>query len=225
MIIRLLIPLAVVTAAFSQVPARAPQPPQPARPAPQRGPAPVAQPNAPRPMDGDLSGLRTYLNLTEAQVSQLRQAGDRARRDAEEKARTNGPEIQEKRMALEDLLAKGTTDATAVGRLMLDIRSLEKQVRDAHEAVRTSQLNILTPEQRNRFREIEEEASRPQAIQEARRLGMVNGPPQGQPVMQNQPGPIGPRPAMQNRPQMRPQGPPRPPNAPNPPRQGDEQER
>ncbi len=217
MIIRLLIPLAVLTAAFSQVPARAPQPPQPARP---------AQPNGPRPMDGDLSGLQTYLNLTDAQVSQLRQAGERARRDAEEKARTNEPQIREKRMALEDLFAKGTTDAAAVGRLMLDIRSLEKQVRDAHEAVRTSQLNILTPDQRNRFREIEEEASRPQAIREARRLGMVNGPPQAQPAMPDQPGPNRPNPRLGPRPAMQPQGPPRPPNAPIPPqRQGDGQQR
>jgi len=164
-----------------------------------------------------LNGLKTYLNLSDGQVMQIRQAGERARKDAEDKARANEPQIRDKRMALEDLLAKGTNDAAAVGRLMIDIRALEKQVRDAREAVRSSQLNVLTPEQRTRFRTIEEEASRPQAILEARRLGMVNGP---EPGMQNQPGPQnrpGPQqqPGMQNQPGPRTQ--PRGTNAPAPP--------
>jgi Spy/CpxP family protein refolding chaperone len=222
--------LALTGAAFAQTPVRPqnqpprnPQQPRSITPAPRPfqqpgGPmlqppgGPVQQQGAPAMINQDLSGLRTYLNLSEAQALQIQQAGERPRREAEEKARTNEPQIREKHMALEDLLAKGTNDAAAVGRLMIDIRALEKQVRDAREAVRSSQLNVLTPEQRARFRSIEEEASRPEAIREARRLGMVTLPagqpgagmqqpqPQMQPQMQpgmaprpNQPRPMGQR--------------------------------
>ena len=154
----------------------------------------------------DLSALRTYLNLTDAQMMQLRQAGEQARRQAEEKARASETQIREKRMALEDLLARETNDAAAVGRLMLEIRALEKQTRDAWGAVRTSQLNVLTAEQKTKFRAIEEAAALPQAARDAVRLGLVQGPPDAggppnqPPIPRRAPGP-GPAP-----------GGPRPPN-------------
>jgi Spy/CpxP family protein refolding chaperone len=182
------------------------------------------------PQPADFSALKSYLNLTDAQIRQMQQAREKAAKDADEKERTVRPQIQEKRSALADLLEKDAADPTAVGRMMLDIRGLERQIRAAHEAVRTAEVNVMNPEQKAKFRAIQDAANLPAATLEAQRLGLVPGQPQGP----------GPRPRMQgpmvgpgriglgdNGPQMRPgQGPgpgPAQPMAPppGPPRQGD----
>jgi Spy/CpxP family protein refolding chaperone len=212
---RLFAVLCIAGAAFAQGQNRPPNSPMPPRPAgPQRmQPGMPAMPGPAPQFDQmqDLRGLKTYLDLTDAQVEQIRRVRDEARRQADEKVRVLEPQIREKRAALADLFAKNTTDATAVGRLMLDIRALEKQVREAHEAVRTSELKVLTPEQRTRLRAVEEAAALPQATREAIGLGLVEGPAPGQGGQ--------PRPRQMMRPGMRMQNqpqPPPPPRAPNP---------
>ena len=78
---RFLLPVLALGVAFGQGPER-PQPrPQPV--------PPQQQPRGPAGLDGELNGLRTYLNLSDAQVMQIRVAGERARKDAEDKARAN----------------------------------------------------------------------------------------------------------------------------------------
>ena len=182
--LRIWIPFAVLGVALAQGPNRPQnQPPnQPQnRPANQptgpRGPAapgmPIGQP--------DFGALKAYLNLTDVQIQKIQQAGEQARKDADEKMKTLQPQIRDKKIALEDLLEKGTTDATAVGKMMLEIQALQKQVRQAQEAVRNSQLNVLTAEQKARFKAIEDAATLPQATRDAARLGLVP-PPQGGPA-------------------------------------------
>jgi len=117
----------------------------------------------------DFAALKGYLNLTGAQS--LR------------------PEIRDKFMALEDLLDKDNADVTQVGRAMLGIRSLEKQLRQAQKAVRSSELSVLTGEQRTKFKAIQDAADLPAAMREAQRLGLVTGPP----PPPGQPGPGGER--------------------------------
>ena len=145
------------------------------------GQAPLGPPNKPRVPGGpgrpmqvpDIGALKAYLNLTDAQVQQMRQAGEQARKQAAEKVRTIHPQIRDKRLALRDLLAKGSNDPAAVGKLVLEIQALHKQVREGREAVRNSQLNVLTAEQKAKFKAIEDAAALPAATRAAIRLGLV----------------------------------------------------
>jgi hypothetical protein len=127
----------------------------------------------------DFGALKAYLSLTDVQIQKIQQAGEQARKDADEKIKTLQPQIRDKKIALEDLLEKGTTDATAVGKMMLEIQALQKQARQAQEAVRNSQLNVLTAEQKVRFKAIEDAATLPQATRDAARLGLVPRPQGG----------------------------------------------
>jgi len=152
------------------------------------GQAPLGSPNKPRVPGGpgrpmlvpDIGALKAYLNLTDAQVQQMRQAGEQARKQAAEKVRTIHPQIRDKRLALRDLLAKGSNDPAAVGKLVLEIQALHKQVREGREGVRNSQLNVLTAEQKAKFKAIEDAAALPAATRAAIRLGLVPRP-QGEP--------------------------------------------
>jgi Spy/CpxP family protein refolding chaperone len=200
MTLRALIPFVVVVVALGQVPLGPPN-----RPAVPGG--------AGMPMLGpDIGALKAYLNLTDAQVHQMRQAGEQARKQAAEKVGTFQPQIRDKRLALRDLLAKGSSDPAALGKLVLDIQALHKQVREAREAVRTSQLNLLTAEQKAKFKAIEDAAALPAATRAAIRLGLVPRPQgalglglmrrgaglrrQGGPVMEPGPGMMQPGPGM-----------------------------
>ena len=138
--------------------------------------------------------LKSYLNLTDAQIRQMEQAREKAAKEADEKEKTVRPQIQEKRGALADLMERDAPDATAIGRVMLDIRSLEKQIRAAHEAVRTAGINVMSPEQKAKFKAIQDAADLPAATRDAQRLGLVPGQPQGPGP---NPGMGGPRPRMQ----------------------------
>lgn len=139
----------------------------------------------------DFSALKSFLNLTDAQVRQMQQAREKAGKDAAEKEQALRPQIHEKRNALADLMEKDNPDATAVGKAMLEIRALERQIRAAHEALRNSELSLLTGEQKTKFKAIQDAANLPAATREAQMLGLLPGaPPQG-------PRPNGPRPPIQ----------------------------
>ena len=150
------------------------------------------QPQPPQPPD--YRALRDYLSLSDSQIRRMEQAREKARMDAAEKEKTLRPQIQEKRLALEDLLDTANPDATAVGRAMIEIRGLERQIRQAHEAVSTAELNVLTAEQRTKFKAIQDAANLPEAARQAQRIGLVPAPPQ--PPMRPQ-LPVQPRPPAQ----------------------------
>jgi hypothetical protein len=62
---------------------------------------------------------------------------------------------------------------------MLEIRGLEKQMRESRQAVRAGQLAVLTADQRTKFGAIEEAAAQPQATREAMQMGLVPRAPGG----------------------------------------------
>jgi hypothetical protein len=198
--------------------AQTPIPPNPPGP---RGPAnPQAGRQNQRPGMGippDGQALRAYLNLSETQVNDMRKAGEQARRQAEEKAKSLEPQIREKHAALDAAVAKGG-DPTAIGKLILEIRAMEKQIHDARRAARDSFVNGLSAEQKTKFKAVEDAALLPQAAREAIAMGLVpgaqpprqmqgpmqrpmHGPMQGPMQQRMQQGPNqGPRPGMQGHP-------------------------
>jgi Spy/CpxP family protein refolding chaperone len=170
------IPFAVLALGLAQQPNRPPNPPQ-AQPDPMRqgGPGGLGMQN----QQPDFSALKSYLNLTDAQIRQMQQAREKARKDADEKEKTVRPQIEEKQNALQDLLDKDTSDAAAVGKTMIEIHALRKQMRQAREAVRNSEINVMNAEQKTKFKAIQDAANLPAATREAARLGLVPGFGQG----------------------------------------------
>ncbi len=138
----------------------------------QPGPRPFAAMQPP-----DYRALKEYLNLSDTQIRDMEQAREKALREAGDKEKSLRPEIEQKHLALANLLDTANPDPAAVGRAMLEVHGLEKQIRQAREAVRTSELNVLTPEQRTKFKAVQDAANLPEAARDARRLGLVGPPP------------------------------------------------
>ncbi|MEO8594377.1 MAG: Spy/CpxP family protein refolding chaperone, partial [Candidatus Solibacter sp.] len=167
------------------------QPQRQQQPLPQR--AQQSQPGEPN----DFAALKSFLSLTDTQLRQMQQAREKAARDAGEKEKTLRPQIEEKRRALAELLDRDSADPTAVGKSMLEIRGLERQIKAAHEAARDAAISLMNPEQRAKFRAIQDAANLPAATRQAQRLGLVPPPP-GQPAQLLRPdNPEAPRPRLQ----------------------------
>jgi Spy/CpxP family protein refolding chaperone len=137
----------------------------------------------------DYRALREYLGLSETQLRRMEMARERASREAGEKEKSLRPQIEEKRLALDELMEGSNPDATVVGRAMLEIRGLERQIRQAHERARTAELSLLTPEQRTKFKAIQDAANLPEATRQAQSLGLVPGPAQPPRILQDPPQP------------------------------------
>jgi Spy/CpxP family protein refolding chaperone len=161
----ILIPLAVLGVAMAQGPG---QPPSGTE-----GPGGPGMPMRP----SHLGALKAYLNLSDAQIEQMQKAREEARKQAFEKAKAIFPQIRAKHAALRDLLAKDTADALTVGNAMLEIRALKKQIRQAHEAVRESQIKVLTVEQQDKLKALQTSVQQSAAAAEAARSGLVPGGP------------------------------------------------
>ncbi len=138
-----------------------------------------------------LDDIKTYLNLTDAQIQNMQQT----RQNAYTNLRTTFDQMRAKHTALRDLLDKGTTDAAAVGKLVLDMEALRKQVQQAQAAVRTQLVAQLTPAQQAKLKTLEDSAKLEPAIHGAYALGLLT-PPEGHgfgmmggPGMMHGPGP------------------------------------
>src|SRR5512136_395719 len=113
--------------------------------------------------------LKTYLNLTDSQIQSIQQAQQKAM----ESQRSVLEQIQSKQQTLHDLLDRGTSDAAAVGKLMLDIRALQKQIEQARTATRTQLLGFLTAEQKTKLAALEQAAKLWPLIQQGAMLGLL----------------------------------------------------
>jgi len=148
---------------------------------------PPAQPPQQPPVDL----LKTYLTLSDSQVSQL-QSLVQAERQA------NQPRLQEintKEQQLRTLLNNNSNDATALGRLLIDIQSLRRQIASTDENFRNQALALLNDTQKTRLRALDEAAKLAPTIGQAIGLKLL-APPATPPNAGPGPapgGPMGPR--------------------------------
>jgi len=128
-------------------------------------------PPGPPPLDE----LKAYLNLTDAQIQSIQQV----RQQALTSQQTVFTQLQSKHQALRDLLDKGTSDAATVGKLMLEIRALQKQIELAMTTSRTQAVSFLSAEQKTKLTALEQAAKLRPAIEQATRLGLLEAPAPG----------------------------------------------
>jgi len=128
-------------------------------------------PPGPPPVDE----LKAYLNLTDSQIQSIQQVQQQALSSQQ----TVFTQIRDKHQALRDLLEKGTSDAAAVGKLILDIRALQKQIEQAMTASRSQAVSFLTADQKTKLAALEQAAKLRPAIEQATRLGLLEAPAPG----------------------------------------------
>ena len=112
---------------------------------------------------GEPRALKAYLGLTDGQLRQMANAREQAQKATQEKMKALQPQMEQKQRALQELLARGGSDATAIGKAVLEVKAIERQMHDAHDASRMGALSVLTAEQRTKFKNIEDAALLPEA--------------------------------------------------------------
>ena len=131
-----------------------------------------AQPNGPGPRAPNFDNLKTYLGLSDTTIQNIQQAIQKAQSTIQPLAQ----QVAEKHKAVADLLATGTADAAAVGKLILDAEAIRKQIRTQHDALQSTTQSFLTADQKTKLKALEDAAKLAPAIHEAVGLHLIAGP-------------------------------------------------
>lgn len=124
---------------------------------------------------GGAEALKTYLSLTDAQLTQIREAvkaGHEANKPVAEQMRTKGK-------ALRDAMQAGTTDANAVGKQMIELRDLRKQIQANRAKAGEQAASYLTAEQKTKLAALKESTELRREARAAMALGLL-APPAGE---------------------------------------------
>ena len=139
---------------------------------------PAQMPGGPPPGgEPTFTELKAYLTLTDAQVQALLTLRQREM----EATRTFHEQMGAKQNALQQLLQSGSTDAAAVGRAMLEIEALRKQVEQTHKNYRDQALATLTADQRTKLAALEQAVRLQPVIGQAAGIGLLEPPFPGGP--------------------------------------------
>lgn len=146
---------------------------------------PPQQPPQPPP----LTELKAYLTLTDSQVNQL-QTLVQSERQANQ---TRVQEINTKEQQLRTLLNNNSNDAAALGRLLIDIQALRRQITTTSDNFRTQAIALLTDAQKPKLTALDAASKLAPAIRQA--IGVNLLAPPAPPTGAAGPGapPMGPR--------------------------------
>lgn len=118
--------------------------------------------------------VQSYLNLTDAQISTLQQL-----RQSEMTAlKPIFQQIGPLRQSLREQEQSGSADATAVGKLVLSIQTLEQQAAPIRASFQQQAQAVLTADQKTKLTALQSAASLMPAIHEATGLNLMT-PPKG----------------------------------------------
>lgn len=134
-------------------------------------PAPMPMPVPPlvRPA---YDAVRQFLVLSEAQVKTLEDLV-KSRRDAESAIYR---QMSERQRQLNSLLESGSNDAATIGRLMVEINNLRKQIPNAGVGLREAALKVLNDTQRAKLKELENALLLQRTAGEAVALNLLDYP-------------------------------------------------
>ena len=129
-------------------------------------------PGGPGPGTQPTDSIRSYLSLTEAQTRNLTTLATQLR----DNTLSLRQQIDGKQGALNDMLQKGSTDASALGTLLLDMQSLRKQIDQAATTFHDQAVNTLTADQKTKLKALEAAQQLQDAVQQAVGLGLLTAP-------------------------------------------------
>jgi len=119
--------------------------------------------------------LKTFLNLTDAQVTSIQQSN----RSSMEANRELAEKIRANRQNMKVLLDQGNPDATAMGRLVIEGQDYTKQIAENRAKSRETALTFLSAEQKTKLKTLEEAMQLRGEISAAQRLNLISGPVEG----------------------------------------------
>ena len=165
-----------------------------------QGPAGPGFPLGPPQPGTDL--VKAFLTLTDSQIQGLQQL----RTQTGDALQSIHQEIQQKQTTLQEQLSKGSTDAAALGKLLLDIEALRKRVTQTEETLHNQALGTLTAAQKAKLTALEDAVKLQPVIGQAAGLQLLTPPqlpmggpgprgPAGRAPQRFGPGGAGPRPA------------------------------
>jgi Spy/CpxP family protein refolding chaperone len=123
---------------------------------------------------GKTTAVESYLNLTAAQVSSLQQLRQSEMAALKPIFQQVGPLRQSLRIEEQS----SSADATAIGKLVLSIRSLEQQAAPIRSSYQQQSLAVLTAVQKTQLAALQSAAALMPAIHEAMTLNLLT-PPKG----------------------------------------------
>jgi Spy/CpxP family protein refolding chaperone len=135
--------------------------------------------------------MKSQLSLTDSQLQSMRSLREQQRQSMQ----ASMEELHTKERSLRDQLKAGSTDAAALGRLMIDIEATRKRAEASRQSVREQVLAALTPDQKAQLKTLEEARKLGPAIREAEMMGLLDPPAPGEGIdgmMMGRPGPGGP---------------------------------
>jgi len=115
--------------------------------------------------------LKTYLSLTDAQVTALQQLRKQERQDLS----ATFQDLGAKQRALRDALTS-SKDAATIGQLQLDIESLRKKIQDTHTSYQAQAVNSLSGDQKTKLQALQAAAALLPAIRQAGALNLLTPP-------------------------------------------------
>jgi Spy/CpxP family protein refolding chaperone len=129
--------------------------------------------------------LKTYLSLTDAQVTALQQLRKQERQDLS----ATFQDLGAKQRALRDAIAS-SKDAATIGQLQLDIETLRKKIQDTQTSYQAQAVNGLTADQKVKLQALQAAAALQPTIRQAGALNLLTPPAGAGP---GGPGGAGPR--------------------------------
>jgi Spy/CpxP family protein refolding chaperone len=146
--------------------------------------------------------VKTYLSLSDTQVQSL-QAIQQQERTA---LSSLHQQIAQKESTLEQQVQSGSTDAAALGNLLVDIVNLRKQITQQQSSFRTQAAAVLNQAQQSKLKALQDAANLEPTIRQATALLLLT-PPAGAPAFGPGGGPgFGPGGRFRPRPGAGPQG-------------------
>ena len=134
---------------------------------PMRHPMAAGQPPTPPTAE-----IKTYLGLTDAQLTSL-QSIQQQERTAVHSIMS---QLETKQQALETLLESGSADAASVGQTMLDIQSLRTSIKQTRATYQPQALAVLNADQKAKLATLQTAASLQPAIHEGEFLNLITPP-------------------------------------------------
>lgn len=122
------------------------------------------------PRRGGADALKQALNLTDAQTQQIREIT----RQQMESVKPIGQQMREKGNALREEMKKESPDQARIGQLSVEMKGLREQLKSKQTARGDSISAVLTPEQREKLKTLEEAAKLGPAVRQAAALGLID---------------------------------------------------
>jgi Spy/CpxP family protein refolding chaperone len=121
---------------------------------------------------GKTTAIQSYLNLTEAQITSLQQLRQSEAAALKPIYQQMGP----MRQSLRTQEQSGSADAATVGKLVLDMKSLEQQAAPIRASFQQQAQAVLTADQKTKLAALQSAAALMPAIHEAGSLNLLTPP-------------------------------------------------